>query len=57
MRNPEISMDDLFWCNHLHVTREIRELKNLEIKGFNAFCSKMKKDIDDSYCYKCFLEG
>ncbi len=56
MRFSGLSMDDFFWCDHLHVTREVRKLKDLEIKGFNAYCSKMRRDIDDSFCHRCFLE-
>lgn len=50
-----VSLDDFFWCDDLHVIREIRDGKNLELKGFRAYCSKMCKDIDDSYCLHCFL--
>ena len=50
-----ISLDDLFWCNDLHVLREIRDGENFELKGFKAYCSRMGKDIDDSFCHHCFL--
>ncbi len=56
MRSGKLDMDDFFWCDHLHVTREVRELKNLEIKGFKAYCSKLGRDIDDSFCHRCFIE-
>lgn len=50
-----ISLDDLFWCNELHVLREIRDGESFELKGFKGYCSKMGKDIDDSFCHRCFL--
>jgi hypothetical protein len=25
------------------------------LKGFKAYCRKMKRDIDDSFCHHCFL--
>jgi hypothetical protein len=57
VRSSNLSVDDFFWCDHLHVTREIRELKDLRIRGFKAYCSKMGRDIDESFCHHCFLEG
>jgi hypothetical protein len=56
MGSGNLRMDDFFFCDHLHVTREVRHLKNLEMKGFNAYCSRMCKDIDDSFCHHCFVE-
>ncbi len=57
MRSSRLSVDDFFWCDHLHVTREIRELEDLRIRGFKGYCSKMGRDIDESFCHHCFLEG
>jgi hypothetical protein len=53
----ELSLDDFFWCDHLSVTREIRGLQDLELKGFHAYCSRLKRDIDDSFCHRCFIKG
>jgi hypothetical protein len=50
-----ISLDDFFWCDELHVLREIRDGETLELKGFKAYCGKIGKDIDDSFCHRCFL--
>ncbi len=50
-----ISLDDLFWCTELQVLREIRDGESLELKGFKAYCNRMGKDIDDSFCHRCFL--
>ena len=55
MERPRIQLDDFFWCDKLHVLREIRDGETLELKGFKAYCSKMGKDIDDSFCHRCFL--
>ena len=56
LRNgPDINLDDLFWCDDLHILREIRDGETLELKGFKAYCSRMGKDIDDSFCHRCFL--
>ena len=55
MRETGIRLDDFFWCNQLHVLREIRDGESLELKGFKAYCGKMRKDIDDSFCHRCFL--
>ena len=55
MRETGIRLDDFFWCDELHVLREIRDGDSLELKGFKAYCGKMRKDIDDSFCHRCFL--
>lgn len=52
---PKISLDDLYWCDELHIFREILDEQTLETRGFKAYCSKMGKDIDDSFCHRCFL--
>ncbi len=51
----KLDLDDFFWCDELHVMREIRDGESLELRGFKAYCSKMGKDIDDSFCHRCFL--
>ncbi len=53
----KLELDDFFFCDKLHILREIREGENLELRGFKAYCSKMGKDIDDSFCHRCFLHG
>ncbi len=55
MGRAKLGLDDFFWCDKLHVLREIRDGETLELKGFKAYCSKMGKDIDDSFCHRCFL--
>ncbi|MBC7230237.1 MAG: hypothetical protein H5T74_07600 [Actinobacteria bacterium] len=55
MKDKGIRLDDFFWCDELHVLREIRDGETLELKGFKAYCGKMRKDIDDSFCHRCFL--
>jgi hypothetical protein len=52
---PRLELDDFFWCDQLHVLREIRDGETLELKGFKAYCSKMGRDIDDSFCHRCFM--
>lgn len=52
-----LDLDDFFWCDKLHVLREIRDGESFELKGFKAYCGKMGKDIDDSFCHRCFLHG
>ena len=53
---PEgLNLDDFFWCDQLHVLRELRDGETMELRGFKAYCSKMGKDIDDSFCHRCFL--
>lgn len=54
-KGGDLRLDDFFWCDHLHVFREIRDEGSLELKGFKAYCRKMKRDIDDSFCHHCFL--
>jgi len=51
----KLSLDDFFWCNELHLLREIRDGESFELRGFKAYCTKMGKDIDDSFCHRCFL--
>jgi len=55
VRGDRISLDDFFWCTDLQVLREIRDGESLELKGFKAYCKRMGKDIDDSFCHRCFL--
>lgn len=50
-----LKLDDFYWCDDLHVLRELRDAETLELQGFKAYCSKMGKDIDDSFCHHCFL--
>lgn len=57
MIEPEFDIDYLFWCSDLKMTREIRDLNSLKIKGFRAYCGRSKKDIDESFCMHCFLRG
>jgi len=52
---PQPNLDDFYWCQELHVLRELRDADTLELKGFKAYCSKLGKDIDDSFCHHCFL--
>lgn len=52
---PKISLDDFYWCDDLHVLRELRDAETLELRGFRAYCSKLRKDIDDSFCHRCFI--
>lgn len=51
---PKIRLDDFYWCDELHVLRELRDAETLELRGFRAYCSKLRKDIDDSFCHRCF---
>ncbi|MDY6795798.1 MAG: hypothetical protein SWK76_11085 [Actinomycetota bacterium] len=53
--SQKVTLDDFFWCDNLNVFREIRNSETLELKGFKAYCSKMRKDIDDSFCHRCFF--
>ncbi len=53
---PELSLDDFYWCDNLHVLRELRDSESFELRGFKAYCSKLGKDIDDSFCHHCFLK-
>ena len=50
-----LRLDDFFWCDKLHVLREIRDGESMELRGFKAYCGKLGKDIDDSFCHHCFL--
>lgn len=52
---PKIRLDDFYWCDELHVLRELRDAETLELRGFRAYCSKLGKDIDDSFCHRCFI--
>ncbi|MDI6872898.1 hypothetical protein [Candidatus Solincola sp.] len=52
---PKLQLDDFYWCDDLHVLRELRDADTLELRGFRAYCKRMKKDIDDSFCHHCFL--
>jgi len=52
---PKLELDDFFWCDKLQVLREIRDGETLELRGFKAYCNRMGKDIDDSFCHRCFL--
>jgi hypothetical protein len=27
----------------------------MQLTGFKAYCGKMGKDIDDSFCHRCFM--
>jgi len=55
MERAKIELDDFFWCDKLHVLREIRDGETMQIRGFRAYCSRMGKDIDDSFCHRCFM--
>jgi len=55
MERARIELDDFFWCDKLHVLREIRDGESMELRGFRAYCSRMGKDIDDSFCHRCFM--
>jgi|GEM_PF-1127178 len=55
VERPRLQLDDFYWCDDLHVWREIRDSETLELRGFRAYCSRMRKDIDDSFCHHCFL--
>ena len=52
---PDMTIDDLYWCNNLNIFREIIDMETMETRGFKAYCSKRGKDIDDSFCHHCFL--
>ncbi len=54
-KRARLHLDDFFWCDQLHVLREIRDGETLELRGFKAYCNRMGKDIDDSFCHRCFL--
>ncbi|MBC7246698.1 MAG: hypothetical protein H5T73_02805 [Actinobacteria bacterium] len=55
-RNAGLSLDDFYFCDNLHVLRELRDGETFELRGFKAYCSKMGKDIDDSFCHHCFMK-
>jgi hypothetical protein len=51
----DVTLDDLYWCDKLKILREVFDGDTLEIRGFKAYCSKMGKDIDESFCHHCIL--
>lgn len=54
-RKDDLKLDDFFFCDNLHVLREMRDEETRELVGFMAYCHRLRRDIDDSFCHHCFL--